>query len=194
MSKTKTPTGDMRIERQPVRKIKFAAYNPRKDLKPGDPEYQKLKRSIEHFGYVDPLIWNKRTGNLVGGHQRLKVLMAEFGVKEVDVSVVELSPADEKALNVALNKISGEWNDVALAELLAELRDAGDDATLTGFDEKEIENYLATLTREAKSSDTEPKLGGLEYRIIVDCKDEDHQRSLLVRFNKEKLPCRALMS
>jgi hypothetical protein len=52
-----------------------AAYNPRKDLKPGDKEYEKLRRSIEEFGYVEPVIWNKTTGNIVGGHQRLKVLL-----------------------------------------------------------------------------------------------------------------------
>ena len=54
-----------------------ADYNPRKDLKPGDAEYEKLKRSIEQFGYVEPVIWNKTTGRVVGGHQRLKVLMAK---------------------------------------------------------------------------------------------------------------------
>lgn len=51
-----------------------ASYNPRKDLKPGDPEYENLKRSIKEFGYVDPIIWNKQTGNIIGGHQRVKVM------------------------------------------------------------------------------------------------------------------------
>ena len=61
----------------PVAKIKTAKYNPRKDLQPGDPEYEKLKASLQEFGVVDPLVWNKRTGNLVGGHQRLKVLLED---------------------------------------------------------------------------------------------------------------------
>lgn len=46
--------------------INAAAYNPRADLQPGDPEYEKLKRSIEEFGYVEPIVWNERTGNMVG--------------------------------------------------------------------------------------------------------------------------------
>jgi len=52
-----------------------AAYNPRRDLKPGDKDYEKLKRSIEEFGFVEPVVWNRRTGFVVGGHQRLKVLL-----------------------------------------------------------------------------------------------------------------------
>ncbi len=88
--------------------INPAPYNPRKNLKPGDPEYDKLKRSIDEFGCVEPLVWNQRSGNLVGGHQRLKVLI-EQGQTETDVSVVDLPPERERALNVALNKISGDW-------------------------------------------------------------------------------------
>ena len=79
----------MVIQKIPIKKINPAAYNPRKDLKPDDAEYQKLLRSIDEFGYVDPLIWNKQTGNLVGGHQRFKILLAK-GITEIEVSVVDL--------------------------------------------------------------------------------------------------------
>ena len=65
----------MNIQKISVDKLNPAEYNPRKDLKPGDKEYEKLKRSIEEFGYVEPVIWNQKTGNVVGGHQRLKVLL-----------------------------------------------------------------------------------------------------------------------
>ena len=62
----------MNLQRIPVEKLKPAKYNPRKDLKPGDPAYEKIKRSLHTYGYVDPVIWNEVTGNIVGGHQ-LKV-------------------------------------------------------------------------------------------------------------------------
>mgnify|MGYP001175359246 CR=1 FL=1 len=97
----------MEIQKIPAEKLKAAKYNPRKNLKPGDPEYEKLKRSIEEFGYVEPVIWNRRTGNIVGGHQRYKVLTA-LGIKEIDCVVVDMDEEREKALNVALNKISGD--------------------------------------------------------------------------------------
>jgi ParB-like chromosome segregation protein Spo0J len=55
----------MLIEKKRTAELLPADYNPRKDLKPGDPEYEKLKRSIEQFGYVEPVIWNKtRDGSL----------------------------------------------------------------------------------------------------------------------------------
>ncbi|EAG4420757.1 chromosome partitioning protein ParB, partial [Listeria monocytogenes] len=96
----------MNIHEIEVSKINPAAYNPRIDLQPNDPEYQKLKKSIEEFGYIDPLIWNKKTGNLVGGHQRFKILL-EGNPERLTVSVVNLDIDQEKALNIALNKIEG---------------------------------------------------------------------------------------
>jgi DNA modification methylase len=132
----------LRVQRIPVSRLKPAVYNPRKDLQPGDVEYEKLKRSIERFGFVEPLVWNERSGNLVGGHQRLKILRSR-GDTEVDVSVVDLDPQEEAALNVALNKIEGEWDIPKLADLLSSLDAEGFDATLTGFDLAELEGLLA---------------------------------------------------
>jgi hypothetical protein len=94
-------------------------------------------------------VWNRRTGNLVGGHQRLKVLLAQ-GQTEVEVSVVDLSPEKEKALNLALNKVEGRWEEAKLAALLDELVKLPDfDVSLTGFDPPEVEELLARLAAEA---------------------------------------------
>jgi DNA modification methylase len=131
----------MVIQTLPVDKLVPADYNPRKDLKPGDPEYEKLKRSIVEFGYVEPVIWNKTTGHVVGGHQRLKVLI-DTGVTEVECVVVEMSEEKEKALNVALNKINGEWDKDKLALLITDLQGAEFDVSLTGFDAVEIDKLL----------------------------------------------------
>ena len=79
----------MQIEKEPVEQLKAAAYNPRKELKSGDAEYEKLKRSITEFGYVEPVIWNKRSGNVVGGHQRLTVLK-DIGETQIDCVIVDL--------------------------------------------------------------------------------------------------------
>ena len=112
----------LKMRRIPWRKIKPAPYNPRRALQPGEPEYEKIKRSIESFGLVDPLIWNRRSGHLVGGHQRFAVMRQEWNTQTFECVVVDIPPAKEKALNLALNKIAGEWEGEKLAELLAELQ------------------------------------------------------------------------
>ena len=136
---------EMNIQKIPVSKLKPAKYNPRKDLKPGDPAYEKIKRSMNDFGYVDPIIWNEVTGNIVGGHQRFKVLKAE-GAQEIMCVVVHIdNPDDEKALNVVLNKATGDWEPVALADLLAELQGNGYDLDSTGFDAAEVDDLLSNV-------------------------------------------------
>lgn len=135
---------DMIIRKVPVTDINPAEYNPRKDLKPGDPAYEKLKRSMTEFGYVEPIIWNEETGNIVGGHQRYKVLVAE-GHTEVECVIVKMSPEREKALNVALNKVTGDWEFEALADLIKDLEAQDFDVTLTGFDAAEIEDLFSQV-------------------------------------------------
>jgi len=142
----------MVIEKKKTAELLPADYNPRKDLKPGDKEYEKLKRSIEQFGYVEPVIWNKATGRVVGGHQRLKVLI-DMGITEVECVVIELSEEKEKALNVALNKISGDWDNDKLALLIADLQGADFDVSLTGFDDQEIESLFRTDTEAGVKED-----------------------------------------
>ena len=131
----------MDIQKILANQLNPAKYNPRKDLKPGDPEYEKLRRSIIEFGYVEPVIWNKQTGNIVGGHQRYKILV-ELGHQEIDCVVVDLDEPNEKALNVALNKVSGEWDMSLLSDLLKDLKESGFDVSLTGFDATEIDNLF----------------------------------------------------
>lgn len=128
----------MQIEKLKTELLIPSDYNPRKDLKPSDPEYEKLKRSIEQFGYVEPVIWNKTTSHVVGGHQRLKVLL-DMGNTEVECVVIEMDEEKEKALNIALNKISGDWDKDKLALLIADLQGADFDVSLTGFEPAELD-------------------------------------------------------
>jgi len=110
----------MEIETKKVNELKEAEYNPRVIT---EEEFEGLVQSYRAFGLVEPLIWNKQTETLVGGHQRLKVLKSE-GVEEVEVSVVDLNPEMEKALNIALNShsISGKYDNDSLRTLLDELK------------------------------------------------------------------------
>lgn len=142
----------MEIKKVSVDKLKAAEYNPRKDLKPGDAEYEKLKRSIKEFGYVEPIIWNKQTGTVVGGHQRLKVLK-DLGYSEVDCVILDIDKQKEKALNIALNKISGSWDEALLTNLLQDLEQSGFDLSFTGFDVTEIKDLFGSGSMENVEED-----------------------------------------
>src|ERR1043166_1342965 len=135
----------MKMSKVPIGKLKAAAYNPRIDLKPGDAVYEHLKQSIETFGYLQPIIVNRRTGNVVGGHQRLKVLK-HLGHTVVEVIYVNLPLEKEKALNLTLNKTVGEWDEDKLGALLQEFQGLTDfDIGLTGFDSGEIDDVISRM-------------------------------------------------
>lgn len=131
----------MLIQKVNAARLNPAAYNPRRDLNPGDKDYEKLKHSIEEFGFVEPVVWNRRTGFVVGGHQRLKVLL-DMGETEIDCVIVDLEPEKEKALNLALNRIQGDWDEEKLTELLADLDGSAFDISFTGFDAEEIDALM----------------------------------------------------
>lgn len=117
-----------------------ASYNPRKKLKPEDKEFEKIKNSITEFGYVEPIIVNSDM-TIIGGHQRATVLQT-LGYDEIDCIVIEIDKTKEKALNIALNKITGEWNQELLADLIEDLQKSDFDVGFTGFEPPEIEQLF----------------------------------------------------
>lgn len=149
----------MEMKKYKIEELIPATYNPRKNLTPEDNEYQKIKRSIEQFGYVEPIIINKDK-TIIGGHQRLNVLR-DLGYKEIDVIEIDIDKTKEKALNVALNKISGEWDIDKLGLLLNELKTDNFDLDITGFDASELDGILFNVddlddTFELKDGDRQP--------------------------------------
>jgi site-specific DNA-methyltransferase (adenine-specific) len=147
----------------PVSVLKPAEYNPRKKLKPGDKEYEKIKNSIEEFGFADPLVVNADM-TIIGGHQRLTVAMA-LGLKEVPCAIVDIDKTREKALNIALNKITGAWDESLLAELLKDIQESNFDLGKTGFDPPEIE----TLFNKVHSKDVKEDDFDVESELKQPC-------------------------
>lgn len=137
----------------PVGELKPAAYNPRKKLKAGDKEYEKIKNSIQEFGYVEPIICNYDM-TVIGGHQRLTVLK-DLGYTEVQCVVVHIEDENKvKALNVALNKITGAWDEQLLADLLVDLKTQDFNTDFTGFEAPEIEQLFSKVrNKEIKEDD-----------------------------------------
>lgn len=136
----------MNIEEKLLSELHPAKYNPRIALTPKDEEYQRIKRSIEQYGYVNPIIVNT-DGTIIGGHQRYHILL-DLGYDIAQVVIVDLDKNSEKALNIALNKITGEWDEEKLYDLLQDLDLNGYDFSLTGFTHSELEELQVKLDIE----------------------------------------------
>ena len=190
----------MRFEKRDVNILTPADYNPRKDLQPGDKEYEKIKNSINEFGYVDPIIINT-DDTIIGGHQRLKVLK-DLGFTEVDCVVVEVDKTKEKALNIALNKISGSWDVALLKDLIDDLKDSNFDIEFTGFEPPELDELFNQLhDKDIKEDDfdvdeelKEPavsKLGDLwllgRHRLVCGDSTDEETFELLMDGKKANL-------
>lgn len=165
----------MEFEVKRIADMNRAAYNPRVDLQPEDEEYQAIERSLKRHGLVQPIVWNRRTNTVVSGHQRLTVLEAQ-GETEVTVSVVDLDDIQEKELNVALNKITGEWDDDELSVILNEL---GEEAIDTGFTLPEIDvlrdelkSYFDDVTAPDEEEPTEEPEESFLLSLTFDAADE----------------------
>jgi len=118
-----------------------APYNPRTI---SDHDLVALGRSMTTFGVVEPIVINRRTKHIVGGHQRVKAAEAN-GIETLPVVHVDLDETQERQLNLALNRISGEFDVEKLAELLKELESAGAELDLTGFTPAEIDDMIRGL-------------------------------------------------
>ena len=144
---------DMKWETLSLDALRPAAYNPRKKLKSGDKEYEKIKNSILEFGYVEPIIVNYDM-TVIGGHQRLTVLK-DLGYTEAQCVVLHIEDENKvKALNIALNKITGAWNEQLLADLLVDLQSVEFNLDLTGFEAPEVEQLFSKVhDKEVKEDD-----------------------------------------
>lgn len=141
----------MEIKELPLKDLKPAVYNPRKKLKKGDKEYEKIKQSLLKFGYFDPIIVNEDL-TVIGGHQRLTVLK-DLDYETAKCVIVDLPKEDEKALNIALNKITGQWDEALLADLLLDLQESDFNLDLTGFEPPEIDDILSNVHDKELSED-----------------------------------------
>lgn len=160
----------MNIQRISLDQLHPAPYNPRKSLRPGMPGYRRLERSLREFDLVQPLVWNKTTGHVVSGHQRLDILRAK-GVAEVEAVVVELPLKKEKALNIALNNqlVGSDWDAEKLLDVVRELQSSVDvDVALTGFDADELQDLLLAPDEnftDDEEDESDPNIVRVQFEV-----------------------------
>lgn len=142
---TSDPISSFAVEMVPIQSLNAATYNPRKISRE---QMDRLVRSIREWGFVDPIVANRTSGSVVGGHQRLKAAK-QLGMETVPTVWVELDDVNEKALNIALNKHGGEWDYGLLQSVLDDVQAGGIELELTGFTDEEWE----TLKNESAEND-----------------------------------------
>ena len=126
-----------------------AKYNPRKI---SSDALGRLTKSLSELGNLQPITWNAKTGNIVGGHQRLKCYQA-LQKEEVEVWAVWLDEAQEKAANIALNKLSGEFDLPALKDILEEIDTGEIDLDITGFGADELADLMEQTKPEIEEDE-----------------------------------------
>lgn len=173
----------MNIQKVPISQILPHPDNPRITLTSKDPEYQQIKKSLKAYGYIQPLILNKRSGYLVSGHQRFSILIAE-GIQEIEVVVVDLDPQQEKNLMVALNKITGRWDNEKLSAMLDEFTKIPDfDCELLGFTMPEISQLLDAFHKDKDGDD-------FDFGAAIESITEPiTKKGDLIELGKHKLLC-----
>lgn len=191
-------------------------YNPRQI---SDDEMQKLENSISEFGLVSPIVVNLKNNHIIGGNQRFNTLLninmkkgdfyqeltliklGDIGLAFIDEDLTVESEEHEKALNLALNKISGEWDFEKLAEVLKDIKINDFDIELTGFDELEVEllspdDSLSNLYDEEEAEsydevpddyvDVEGDVPNLTYNVIFSFEDKGRANEFIKSFGLDK--------
>jgi DNA modification methylase len=170
------------VEHVPIKTLRPDPFNPRRI---SDAELETLSRSIREFGFVQPVIARREDKSVIAGHQRL-VAARKLGLVQVPVVFVDLPQEQAKLLGLALNRISGEWDEELLARLLAELQDeAGVDLSLSGFGDDEISRLLKSLDAREKRNRPED----LEAVLEIARGDPGIQRGELWLLGEHRLLC-----
>lgn len=196
------------MSKKEVAYLKPAEYNPRKISKK---QLESLKSAMSAFGDLSGIVVNARSGQVVGGHQRLKNLESgwqiiskpatddtgtiELGYIEtpwgkISYRLVDWPPEKEKAANLAANKHGGDWDMPKLNLVIEDLKAADFDLSLTGFDPDEFKFGDDDLS---DIDDAEKGLDGLKYQVVVECSGETEQIDLIQQLEAKGFSCRPLI-
>lgn len=181
------------IEHVPIEQLKPAGYNPRTM---SEAARTRLTRSLSEFGFIDPIIARRSDFLVIGGHQRLSVAKSLHFTHAPVVFLDNIDDNRAAALNVALNNrnLAGDWDYVKLTDILSELDANGFDATLTGFDEKQLAKFLGQPGDDGAGDGTGEGTGlETQWICIVECKSERDLAELHGRLVSEGYSCKLMV-
>jgi ParB-like chromosome segregation protein Spo0J len=168
----------MKIQKVKLADYQPAPYNPRDDLKPGEPEYEAIAASLNQFTLVSPIVVNKQTGNIVGGNQRASILKDQ-GHERARAVVIDVDLTAEKAINLALNKISGDWDYDKLEAVIRELEiKAPNLLKASGFTDLQLDALLGRLNDQFGFEEREEGTGRQPA-------DPDEGHTVILSFDSE---------
>jgi DNA modification methylase len=172
------------IEEVPIDSLRPDPANPRRIA---ERELEALTRSISEFGLVDPVLARRETRVVIGGHQRL-LAARKLGLETVPVILLDLTEEKARLLNIALNRIGGEFDTELLGQLLASLGEAPDlDLTLSGFDSKEIDDLLGGL--EVREKRDRPETFDLDAALRAAYENPRARAGDLFQLGRHRLLC-----
>lgn len=171
--------------------------NPRQN----DAAAERLAYTIQEQGWTTPILVQRESGRIIGGHTRLKAAM-KIGLTEVPVIHLDVEDRQADAIAIADNRLGeiAEWDNDELARLLEEIEADGGDLLAIGYNDADWSELLQSLDQtdvdpfEDEPLDTSSQMGDLEFRVVVECSSEEEQSAAIETLTKGGFTCRALMS
>jgi len=167
-----------------------------------DPAADRLAYTIQEHGWTTPILVQKESGRIIGGHTRLKAAI-KIGLDEVPVIRLDVEDRQADAIAIADNRLGeiAEWDGAELAKLLEEIEADGGDLLAIGYNDADWSELLESLEDESGGEfddgpelDTSSQMGELEFRVVVECDTEIEQTKAIETLTKGGFRCRALMS
>jgi DNA modification methylase len=175
---------ELTVEQVSIDRLRPDPANPRRI---SDEELESLTRSLREFGFVQPIVARREDATVIGGHQRLTAAI-RLGMTSVPVVWLDLPPEQARLLNLALNRISGEFDEQLLARLVAELDASIDvDLTLSGFGEDELKDLMRSL--DAREKRERPEMFDLDEALEAASRDQRTKSGDVWRLGEHRLVC-----
>lgn len=183
----KPARGRLEVQYVPIASLKPWKANPRNN----DEAVASVVRSIERFGYTNPVLVRRADQRIIAGHTRIKALQ-QIGETHAPVIFLDLGATDADLYALFDNKSTENtpWDPPKLADLFTNLVELKADVTLTGFSPEEIQGYRSGDSEQRAPTGADAEIPDRQFNVVVECEDEPTQKKLFERLQTEGYTCR----